>query len=238
MSNNTKQFGESGVWRGWRELCGDVNWEDYGGKWGRQDPSNPRVFYVIKSDNMIEAMGERDVEACGCDVFQAQVVRVDLDDTSSESIESALKCCGLDLEDFTGDHDWAIVECLVDYGSAAPMGEHSHPHRADVARASARREVEELIADSEQCEAMLDRQVNAIGSTAREYGRGDMDSAMDRWRVSYRPADWLPYSFGYIEGLSGRDAKSDEDLAPEYLDGYRYGARVKEGKAPACSWIN
>jgi len=235
--SNTKEFGASGAWAGWRELGGDCNWEDYGGKWGFKDPNNARVFYVIKHDNMIECMGERDVEACGCDVHVSQVVRVDLDDTTGESIESALECCGVDLEEFEGNHDWVIVECLVDYGAAAPMGEHSHPHRADIARANARREVEELIADSEQCEEMLNRPVNAIGATAREYGRGDMDSCMDRWRVNYRPADWLPYSFGYIAGLAGHEAEKDDDIVPEYFDGYRYGAKVKDGKAPACNWI-
>jgi hypothetical protein len=236
--SNTKEFGESGVWAGWRTLGGDCNWEDYGGKFGRQDPNNARVFYVVKCDNMIECMGERDVEESGIDTYIAQVVRVDLDETTGENIESALECCGLDLEEFEGDHDWIIVECLVDYGAAAPMGEHSHPYRADSARAKARREVEELIADADQCEAMLNRPVNAIGSTAREYGLGDLDSCMDRWRVSYRPSDWLPYSFGYIAGLAGREQETGDDIVREYFDGYRYGAKVKEGKAPACSWIN
>jgi len=261
MSKTIKQFGDSGVWRGWSELAGDVNWEDYGGKWGRQDPNDSNVFYVIKHDNMIDCMGERDVESSGCDVHVSQVVRVDLSETSEESIAGALECCGVDLEEYDIPEKaqaWVKVECLVDYGAAAPMGEHTHPHRADVARANARREVEELIADADQLAAMLDRPVNGLGATAREYAAGDMSSAIERGvqagkpesRIvakmygvdqfaidNSKPTDFLPFVMGYMEAMNEGKRSIEEDLAPEYGLGFDRGERVRKGEVPAPSWI-
>ena len=242
MSNTSNKFGTSGAWRGWRELSGDVNWEDYGGQWGRQDLNNPDHFYVIKHDNLVDAMGEREVEESGLDTHISTVYLVDLAATSAEQVQSAMDCCGLDFDDWMtppsdDDRKWAIVDCLVSYGAAAPMGEHSHPYRADVARAAARREVEEYLADSDKRESALDRPVNRIGSTAREYAAGDMDSAMDRHRAHYRPSDWLPYMFGYVQAMGGAPADTSDDLAPEYVQGYKYGARVAKGEAPPCAWI-
>lgn len=256
--SNTSEFGKSGAWKGWRELCGDVNWQDYGGKWGIQDPSNARVFYVIRHDNMVDAMGEREVEESGIDVHVSTVYRVDLDDTTEDNIKSALECCGVDLDEYERDsHDWIVVECLVDYGAAAPMGEHGSNY-AERARAAARREVEELIADSDKCEAALDRPVNKLGSTAREYARGDFQSAMERGvyagdpgaRVmarmhgvpvevidDARPADFLPYVMGYMAAMNGGERETGEDLAPEYGQGYERGERVRKGEAPAPGWI-
>lgn len=261
--SNTKEFGKSGAWKGWVELCGDVNWEDYGGKWGRQDPNNPSHFYVIRHDNMIDAMGEREVEESGIDQHISTVYLVDLSVATEDQIESAMECCGLDFDDWmtppTDDQrNWAVVECLVDYGAAAPMGEHSHPHRADVARASARREVEELIGDADKREELLDRPVNKLGSTAREYAAGDLDSALARGVHAgdpsarlvakmhgvaqeviddARPADFLPYVMGYMAAMSGGERETGEDLAPEYGQGFERGERVRKGEAPAPGWI-
>lgn len=238
MSKTTKQFGDSGVWRGWRELGGDINWEDYGGKWGRQDPSDSNVFYVIKHDNMSEHMSEAELEDSGIHLHVSQVVRVDLTETTDEQIESATECCGVDLEEFDRDAQaWIIVECLVDYGSAAPMGEHTHPHRADVARADARREVEELIGDEDKCNAMLDRPVNLMGSTAREYAAGDMSSAMRRAQEDRQPDDYLPYVVGYMAGVNGGARETGDDLAPEYGQGFERGERVRSGDAQPPPWI-
>ena len=251
--SKSKEFGESGVWRGWRELCGDVNWEDYGGKWGRKDPNNSSVFYVIRHDNMIEAMGERDVEESGIDTHISQVCRVDLTEVPQKEIDSALESCGPDFDYWpqpisAEDREWAIVESLVDYGCGAPMGEHSHPYRADVARASARREVEELIADSDKCEAMLDRPVNRIGSTARDFGRGDVMAGLDRYTRAKEASslsvnfgtvpsdDPIAYTYGYQQGACGAPIAEDDDLAPAYIEGHALGCKVLAGEVEPPTW--
>lgn len=158
----------------------------------------------------------------------------------------------------------------------------------------ARREARALL-DEYALEAAMDRPVNAIGSTAREYMKGDLTSAMQRGceagdktarlvaKISgapqeviddTRPADWMPYLVGYTDGVHGNPAESDwprvcptcghvheseryakssaagffctwcsergplaPRLAPEYHRGHERGVRVRNGEAPAPSWI-
>lgn len=185
MSNNTKAFGESGAWRGWRELSGDVCWEEYGAKWGRKDPSNDQVFFVIRHENMEEALGEREFSESSLPKHLDTVYRVDLDEVPQDEIDSALTCCGVDWDDYNfsvDDKPWVIVECLVDYGCAAPMGEHGDVY-AMRARAAARRAVDEMISDSQVCERQLDKPVNKIGSTARDFQRGDCLAGLRRYEI-------------------------------------------------------
>jgi len=244
--------------KNWQELSGDVNWEDYGAAWARRDPNSARVWYVIKHENLIDCMGERDVKESGLDPHLTTVYRVDLDETSDESIKSALQCCGLDLDDVDREHhDLALVECLVSYGAAAPMGEHGSKY-ATRARAAARRAAEELIADSDACEQALNRPVNKLGSTAAEYARGDFAPAIERgvlagepgaritarmygvdqWAIDdAKPADFLPYVMGYMTAMSEGERETCDDLAPEYNLGYERGERVRKGEAPAPAWI-
>jgi hypothetical protein len=234
MSNTTKKFGESGAWRGWTELGGDINWEDYGGKWAFRDPANPDHFYIV------EIYGAANCEHLeGLDPHQATVRLVDLGDVTPDMIADAIKSCGPDdLEDYDPEIAvWAIVESLHSYGHAAPMGEESHPYRADIARANARRQVEAIVRNPDRREGLLSQPVNAIGSTAREYARGDFASGLRRSAAAYRPADWLPYVFGYMQAKNGAERDTSDDLAPEYIQGYDYGLKVAAGEADPPSWI-
>ncbi|MHC4237559.1 MAG: hypothetical protein ACYSSM_04810 [Planctomycetota bacterium] len=255
MSKTTKQFGDSGVWRGWRVLCGDVNWEDYGGKWGFKDPNNSSVFYVIRHDNMLECMGERDVEESGIDIHISQVCRVDLSEVPQSEIDSALESCGPDFDYWpepvsVEDRNWAVAESLVDYGASAPMGEYSDPSYPERARAAARRAVEEMIADSDHTDRLLDRPVNAIGSTARDFGRGDIMAGLDRYNRAKEASslsvpmgqvpsdDPLAYTFGYQHGATGQPLADagDGDLAPAYIEGHALGVKVLAGEVSPPTW--
>lgn len=246
------------AWRGWVELAGDVNWQDYGGMWGYR-AGESHVYYVIRHENMLDHMSEAALAESGMLVHLSTVYRVDLATTPQERIDSALQCCGLELADvLTRDHaNWAIVECLVSYGAAAPMGDFPSTH-PDRARAAARREVERLVADDEYTEERLARPVNALGSSAAEYAAGDFQSAMARGVYAgnpsarlvakmhgvdqnviddVRPDDWLPYLMGYMAGKGGHPAETDPDVAPEYHYGYERGKRVAAGEAPQPGWI-
>lgn len=252
----SKEFGTSGAWKGWVELCGDVNWQDYGGKWARRDPNNARVWYVVEHIDLVEVCGS---DAEGSDRYIDTVYRVDLDTVSEADIQSALDCCGIDLDDFErADLDMVTVEVLQSHGTAAPMGEYSDAGYPERARAAARRAVEEMIADADHTEALLNRPVNALGSTAAEYARGDFASAMERgvlagrpdarlvakihgvdqWAIDdARPADFIPYVMGYMAAMQGGDPETGDDLAPEYGLGYERGEHVRKGEAPAPGWI-
>jgi hypothetical protein len=80
--------------------------------------------------------------------------------------------------------EW-LAEACFDYGSFAPMFSGQGPNRGKLI-AQAKRESRELD-DPIKHEAAMDRPVNAIGSTAREFGQGDFQSAMIRGAMQGKP---------------------------------------------------
>jgi len=179
--------------RGWIELCSDVNWIDYHGMWAKK--ARDGSWYVLRWTNLVDAGGD---EFADCP-FECDVKRIDLADTPPDAIASALRSCGYRLTpegvcSDSGDliepqyQDRAILEMCIGYGLGAPMHTETgakHPLRI---RAAARRVAEELMRDADKRDALLARPVNAIGSTAAEYGRGDIDSALNRGAGSTDPA--------------------------------------------------
>jgi hypothetical protein len=92
-------------------------------------------------------------------------------------------CCN-DGEGCTADAEHrCLVEACIQYGLGAPLETFtgkSHPRRI---RAKAVRFAYECMKDRTKVNTLLDRPVNAIGSTAREYGQGDVTSALLRGPV-------------------------------------------------------
>jgi hypothetical protein len=126
---------------------------------------------------MVDACGD---EASDCP-FNCEVQRVDLSDMSKEQIESARKCVGMDLNDLPADcHELATVEACVQYGAAQPLESFNGAKYPERIRAQARRYAEACRRDAALLADRLDRPVNAIGSTAAEYARGDISSALFR----------------------------------------------------------
>jgi hypothetical protein len=76
--------------------------------------------------------------------------------------------------------EFAVVECCIQYGLGAPLETFTGNKYPERIRAQARRYAEECMRDSTLLQDRLARPVNAIGSTAAEYGRGDIDSALHR----------------------------------------------------------
>ncbi len=175
--------------RHWIELCSDVNWIDYHGMWARK--ARDGSWYVLQWTNMIDACGERDAAEIGYE-FECQVKRLDIGSLPAKEIDSALQCCGNKISPegiVTDDGDvvasgldqveQCILECCIQYGHGAPLHTETgskHPLRI---RAAARRYAESMMGDGPGLRKALDRPVNAIGSTAEEYGKGDIDSAPD-----------------------------------------------------------
>ena len=215
---------------------------------------SPRCFQVIEITDMDDACG-RDNE--GRPTFVAELALVDLNAATPANVKSALESCG--WEGMPSDNPIALAECLYRYGYRAPLDSHEGNGRTTVhraARASAR-----ALLDSDSLADAMDRPVNALGSTAAEYMRGDFNSAMARGvhagspaaRImakmhgidqhvidDARPADFLPYLMGYMAGKSGAEREvsdPDDPISPEYFQGYDRGARVRAGECPAPSWI-
>jgi len=179
---------------------------------------------------------------------------VDLDVIPASNVESAIASCGWD-DDMEAD-DLQIAEACRSYGAKAPLFSDSGNNWRKLL-ADARREANEL-ASPRKLTAAMNRPVNKLGSTAAEYMRGDLDSAMTRGVLAgdqgaricakmygidqvtiddARPADWLPYVAGYMSAMSGGERETGNDLAPEYNLGYARGERVAKGEAPAPGWI-
>lgn len=184
---------EKGVRPGWFTLCADVCWERHGGAWARRDARG--AFWIVRFSDLEGEIGERDFKGSGLPKFEADVSYVDVAAMSDETVSSALQSCGLrrtadgivsdqgDLVADAADEErmaWVLAEALHSSGSYAPMhsvGGKSHPMRV---RAAAMRFAEEAMRDAAATEALLERPVNAIGSTAREYAAGDIESALFR----------------------------------------------------------
>lgn len=174
------------AWHGWIELASDVNWQDYHGMWAKKGPDG--AWYVLVWTNLWDAAGESE----DLDQFECQVKRLDLGELPADELKSALRSCGLEqtseglMQSYGCDlvdpawEERAKVEACIGYGHGAPLETFSggqHPMRI---RANARRYAEMCMRDDALVEERLARPVNKIGSTAAEYGRGDIDSALHR----------------------------------------------------------
>lgn len=165
--------------KGWIDLGSNVNWSDYGGKWGKR--ASDGSWYVLDFTNMYDACGEGECKRDGQSQYVCEVKRVDLSQLSSENLQRALDCIGLDLDDVDVKHrEAAQVEACVSYGCTQPLNSFSSDVYAGRIRADARRYAEKCMRDSDLLAERLARPVNAIGSTAEEYGRGDINAALLR----------------------------------------------------------
>lgn len=159
--------------KGWTDIGSDVNWQDHGGKWAKPDPNNHWVWWVIRHEI------NEDHEGYG-NKYYSDLSRVDFGEVSQDDIKRAMDCCGLTSGDISEDNPFVLVYALHSYGIYAPMGEVSsnYPERP---RAEMRRLADELMVDSEQCEDRLNRSVNKIGSTARDFQAGDCLAGLKRY---------------------------------------------------------
>jgi hypothetical protein len=193
-----------------------------------------RRYHAIRFDNMDEACG-RDNE--GRETYHGSLVEVDL---SVANLQSAAECHGEDAEDHD---DEALAFMVAGYGEYAPLHDEASNNGHKLIR-ELKAESRLLEDDSDAYEAAMNRPVNALGATAREFQRGDMDSAMNRGlraneqnaqlmaKIERRPA---PCSFGVLDpsgNVSGQvvvdmsQTGSDDPLAFAY--GFAQGSRGEE----------
>lgn len=156
-------------------LTGDTNFTDYGGTWWAK--SGPETYFVITLTNWENATGEQP----DGDKYLIDLAEVDLSD--DEQIGRAMGVYGWDsdLLDEYGNRrsDGELVDAMRSAGSYAPLGDWSGSNWRKL-MASAKTEANELLSDPVRYEDAMDRPVNKIGSTAREYAQGDIQSAILR----------------------------------------------------------
>lgn len=140
-------------------------------------------FFLLRIDDMWEATGDEDRPH-----YNVQVMRVDLKEVSDGDIDNAIQSCSgwatrEELEEQVAPrlHAEVIAEMLASYGQYQPLDQFDG-NRLDRVRAEARRCAEEYMRSTHRLDRALDRPVNKIGSTAREYGRGDLNAPLRRYQ--------------------------------------------------------
>lgn len=127
--------------RTWYDIGSDINWIDYGGNWARQITAT--TYHVIRFDNMLEALGERDFAESGSARYNVQLCEVDIE---SDSLVDALRSCG------TGDEEannlpLNKVAALSGYGAYVPLESYSG-NNAHILLQQAKRESRRLQRDA------------------------------------------------------------------------------------------
>lgn len=156
----------------WIDIGSDVNWREYGGRWARK--VGPATYHVIRFDNMQECCGEPGYH---CDLQEV--------DIESDRLAEALECIGCDhdgLDDYgrpIESFDLVKCEALSSYGAYAPLWQQAGMNAHSLIR-EAKRESRKLASDPDAYAARMDRPVNGLGATAREYQAGYMLSAVLR----------------------------------------------------------
>ena len=153
------------------------------------DGGSDQWLYAAKSGGTYVFLEIIDLPAyCGGDAqsqWCAEVSSVDLDNTPTESMISAVRSCGSedDPPDMSTEQGrLALAEMLFSYGAKSPLWGDDAGNPRDFAsedskdfralRASARRFAESMLDDSERDSVLDTRIVNAIGQTARQYAQG------------------------------------------------------------------
>lgn len=165
-----------------RFLTGDCNYTEYGGKWFWR--VRGRKYHVIELLNWIDAVGEREASDVGA-TYNVSLREVDLDCIErAGEIPNAVRFIGatdgpdgLDLGYRIGpmkglERDLALVEACHSYGLAAPICEENGNNwrrmMAEVSRYS-----RTLSKDEDLHAEMMERPVNAIGTSAHDYMTGN-----------------------------------------------------------------
>jgi hypothetical protein len=164
----------------WIDIGSDVNWQEYGGLWACQ--VDEHRWHVVRFENTSE-WGDDPGYRYHCDLREV--------DTRSPDMKQALDCIGAEPNASALERVYALQA----YGAAAPLWQDGGNRARELIRA-AHRESRLLRSDPQEYERRMDRPVNAIGSTAREYQAGDIHSAVLRAVAEGRPEGDLLLKMG------------------------------------------
>ena len=180
---------------GWTCLEDDVD-----ERWVRRAADGS--YYFVCVTDMWEATGEEDQAR-----YLADLLRVVLDEVPEDARRSAIvESCGGDPASDVFRSDEVVAECVRNYGIYQPLGQFSGGDSASL-REQARRTAEKYMGDADALDERLERPVNQIGTTAREFGRGEVTAGLHR-RIKSVDEEYEP-------GDEDDEAESDEPWFPE-----------------------
>lgn len=179
---------------------GDVNMLDYGGSYIRN--VGGRKFQRIRVENLedTDIKGEK---------YWVTLDYINLEEVSEKEIYSALMSCGCGSDyNYDIENDVYVARCMFDYSGGCNLSEW-RSNNGFKAIAEAKRYANMYLGNSDKLEASLNRIVNAIGSTSRELGCGDIQSALNRGKsiedlkdcgiVKMKHTDILKCQFAILE---------------------------------------
>lgn len=153
-------------------LVGDVNWEDYGGKWISPKLNNGDFDYwlVIEFINFLDATGE----TYNGNEFYASIEAVAPSEVSDKEMKSALESCG--WEGYDPSDKEMTVEILSSYGISAHLWDDSS------------NDAETLLKMAKQAARIIsglfgffmDSPQNGFGSTGWDLIAGDLLAGLNR----------------------------------------------------------
>lgn len=178
--------------RGWRYISGPGWWDGDDAIWIR--PALAGGWIVLRFTDLLDAGGKEFAET----PYEAEIKYVNIAETPMKEIKSALDSCGFKIEGSKIVNPWngdiieeftkleesiVLIDVMISYGLGAPLFEELGKNAVRV-RAAARREGERLAKEKEELNNLLShRVVNAIGSTAGEFGVGNFQAALNRRTV-------------------------------------------------------
>jgi hypothetical protein len=172
------------IWikKGWIDICSDFLWEAYGGLWGKE--VKPGNWLFVRFENMIDAMGERDVKQC-CGEFLAEVLEVDLKQLPEKELRSALDCIGAfdsgKSKTLSEIPDIERAYACVSYGNFAVLDSYEGNHYPNRIRKKAFVSAETLAKDAKLHAKKLQKPYNAIGTTNADMLRGDLLAGLRKY---------------------------------------------------------
>lgn len=181
---------------------------DYGGKWYQRVGSGR--YHIIELINWVDAVGAHEAEFIGA-TYNVSLSEVDLLAAPDSNIDDALSSWSWTREDLKEYPDPALVlaEVLYSYGNYAPLWQEDGNNYRKLLKAA---KAESLsLDDGDAYEAAMNRPVNAIGSTAREYAQGDIYSAITR---GVRKGDDKAKLLAKSYGASDENIAKVEEAAP------------------------
>lgn len=143
------------------------------------------VFQFVELTNMDEACG-RDNK--GQPRYVVALALVDLSQIDAETKASARRSCGYDMPE-SEETPEMLAEMCYHYGTLAPLGSWEGNNAGKLLRA-AKSAAHDFLDESALADQM-EKPVNKIGSTAAEFMRGDIHSAISRGVQADDPAALL-----------------------------------------------
>lgn len=206
----------------WADIGSDASWEDYHGMWARRVAETR--YHVLKYINWEDACGgDGPEDGNGKPYFgHMDLVEVDIADTLQR--DAALRSYGWTLKagevinDYDGEHVGGALVCvyaMASYGAYAPLWSSSGHSARELMRRGARESIT-LVEDDALYEARMEEPVNDLGSTVREYARGETMAPVLRGIAEGNPAAELAlkmYTAAGGQTLGGVSWSRDEEEA-------------------------